>query len=168
MTATTRLVPNFAFGLAETATDLIACGCGEELSAKELDAVISVFQVLKGLLSSVRETFETRLSHGVDPKELAIKYEQVLASVTPLKETLDRGIAKVRATYSAESADRIILHIEDLERERLSFQQFLIKAIEKAKAPRRPIDWDKVARNEAAYERGETKPFQRATGKLAE
>src|SRR5262245_30442668 len=122
MTATASFVPDLAFGLAERASDLFARGWKRELSAKELGNVISVCQVLKELLTSARESIETWLSQGVDPKAFAIKYEKTISDLDPLKEALERGIAITRAENPHESADKAVWHIQELQREVMSLQ----------------------------------------------
>ena len=60
--------------------------------------------------------------------------------------------------------EEMISRFEDLDSDLTSLRQFLLEALEKAKKPARPIDWQRVREAEEAYARGETKPFRKTTG----
>jgi hypothetical protein len=158
MTTTTMLPGRFV----ETMADMLETGSVQEMTSEEVSVAISMCVLLQGIFSRARRAIEEGLSQGVDGCEFVAKYERAVTDLEEVLTTAQRVVAKARMSPLSPSVELFISNYGALMDDMLSLRQFLAEAVAKAKQPVRPIDWNRVQEAEAAYARGETKPFQRS------
>jgi hypothetical protein len=152
-----------AAGTAESLDRIFASV--EELSEKDVDTILDVCNFIQTLFRTARTSIESTLRQGVDAKAFAAKYEQSISTLDTVKGAVSRVLARLKGNRLPALGEELISRYEDLNTDLVNLRQFLLEALEKAKNPLRPIDWQHVREVEEAYARGETKPFRKIAGK---
>ena len=137
----------------------------EGLLDKDVDTILDVCNFIQTLLRTARSSIESTLSQGVDAKALAARYERAVSTLDTVKGAVSRVLAKLKGSRLPSRGEVLIARYEDLDTDLASLRQLLQEALEKARKPLRPIDWQRVREVEEAYDRGETKPFRKTAGK---
>jgi hypothetical protein len=160
---TTTVIPDYAETFAVSIGDMIEEKKVEELNPEQASAAIDMCGILRALMASERRKIEEQLSKGMDAKEFAAKYEPTVARLETVLTKIHRLVTDARTRAPSSLAEQFVANYHDLVDEILRLHRFLADAVALAKKPRRPIDWERVHQAEEAYERGETKPFQRSS-----
>jgi hypothetical protein len=146
----------------ETMTETVVTGKVEELTSEQVSAAIGMCGLLRNLFVDARRSIERGLSQGVDAKEFAAKYEQAVVNLEAVLTTTQKVVTKARIGSLPPPAEQVVASFTALMDDLLSLHQFLAGAVATAKMPHAPVDWKRVQEAKAAYERGETKVFQRS------
>jgi hypothetical protein len=160
--ATATMFADLAVGFAETMAKTFEMGRVEELTPEEVSTAIRMCVFLQDLFAQARRSIAEALSQGVDARAFAAKYEQAVTDLEAVLTTAQRVVTKARTSPLPPPAEQFISSYRALMDDMLSLHEFLAEAVAKAKLPVRPIDWKRVQEAEAAYAKGETKPFQTA------
>ncbi len=152
-----------AAGTAES-LDRIFASVGE-LSAEDVDTTLTVCNFIQTLFRTARASIESDLRQGVDAKAFAARCERAISTLDIVKGAVSRVLARLKGSHLPARGDELISRYQDLDTDLASLRQFLLDALEKAKKPLRPIDWQRVREVEEAFARGETKPFRKTAGK---
>ena len=160
--ASASFVPDLALGLAVKISAAIETGRIEDLAADEVSAAIFACQSLRHLFALARTSIEKALRQGVDARAFASACERAILGLDAATQTAERVAAKVHAGRLPALAEELLANYQDLAADIANLRQFLGEALSSAKAPARPIDWNRVHAAEAAFDGGETKPFQRS------
>jgi hypothetical protein len=150
----TKLAEAMAGALAEAAEKV------EVLTAEQLSNWNRGCDFLRSLNKQARQSIEEVLCQGVDAKAFVAGFEGELAALSRVASITGRVLTIARNSPLPPEGEEFVANYRALLDEVLSLHQFLADAVAKAKAPRRSIDWQRVHEVEAAYARGETKPFQ--------
>lgn len=161
--AVTTFETAIAAGTAESLDRIFASV--EELSAKDVHTALVVCDFIQTLLRTDRASIESVLSRGVDAKAFAARYEYAVGTLETIKEAVSSVLARWKESRLPALGEELISRYEDLNTDLANLRQFLLQALEKAKKPLRPIDWQRVREVEEAYARGETKPFRKTAAK---
>jgi hypothetical protein len=161
--ATATVLPDMALQFAERMSEALEPGRVEELSVQEVSAAILTCSFLRNLFSMVRQSIETALSDGVDAKSFAAKYERAVPELDKIMATTARVVQKARTSHLPPPTEELVTNYQALGEALADLRHFLVEVLAKVKAPVRPIDWTRVQEAEAAYARGETKPFQKTS-----
>lgn len=151
-----------AAGTAESLDRIFASV--EELSAEDVDTTLAVCNFIQTLFQRARASIENALRQGVDAKAFVARYERAVSTLDTVKGAINRVLARLKGSRLPARGKELISRYEDLDTDLASLRQFLLEALEKAKKPLRPIDWQRVREVEEAYVRGETKPFRKTAG----
>jgi hypothetical protein len=158
--ATATMLPDLAVGLAETMADAFETRRVEELTSDEVSAAIFACHFLRDLFAMARRSIADGLARGADARAFAARYEQGVTGLEAVLTATERVVRKARTGPLPPPAEQFLSNYRALMDDILSLHQFLAEAVAKAKLPARPIDQQRVHEAEAAYARGETKPFQ--------
>jgi hypothetical protein len=157
---TTSVVPDFALGLAKDTRAGIESAELDKWPAEQLALYNVTCRSMRDLFVSARKNIEAELFDGVDAKAFVARYEKtiglldaILAQATPVAQTVKIG----RRT---EAAEELVSNFKALAGAATELHRFLSAMLAIANAPGREIDWRKIEESEAAYQRGETKPFR--------
>ena len=71
-------------------------------------------------------------------------------------------MTKAQTSVLPQPAEQVIASYRALMDDVMSLREFLANVVAKAKMPARPFDWKRAQEAEAAFARGETKPFERS------
>ncbi|MHB1423556.1 MAG: hypothetical protein ACYC3I_10250 [Gemmataceae bacterium] len=153
---------DIAAGTAESVDRVFAST--KELSAEDVDTALFACNFIQTLFRTARRSIENTLGQGVDAKAFAARYERAISTLDTVKGAVSRVLAKLKGSRLPARGEELISRYEDLDTDLASLRQFLLEALEKAKKPLRPIDWQRVRDVEEAYARGETKPFRKTAG----
>jgi hypothetical protein len=156
------MVSDLAVGFAETMARTLERGRVEELTPEEVSTALQMCGVLQDLFNRARRSIEEELSRGVDARAFAARYEQAVAELEAVLAATRRVVMNARTDLLPPSAEQFVSSYRALLDDMLSLHRFLAEAVAKASLPVRPIDWQRVQEAEAAYARGETKPFERS------
>ena len=156
------MFPGLAVEWAEAMADAFETCKLEELTAEQVSTGIRMCVLLQDLFAQARQSIVEALSQGVEAGEFAAKYERALTSLEAVLTTTQRVVTKARTSPLPPAAEQFVCSYRALMDDMLALHQFLAEAVAKAKLPIRPVDWKRVQAAEAAYTRGETKPFQRS------
>ncbi|HTU90454.1 MAG TPA: hypothetical protein VMF69_10305 [Gemmataceae bacterium] len=161
--AVATLETAIAAGTAESLDRIFASV--EELSAEDVHTALVVCDFIQSRFRTARTSIESALCRGVDAKAFVAKYEAAVSTLDTVTEAMNRVLARLRRSRLPALGEELISRYEDLNKDLASHRQFLMEALDKAKKPLRPIDWQHVREVEAAYVRGETKPLRKIAGK---
>jgi hypothetical protein len=164
---TATILPNLAVGFAEKMAHAFEIGRVEELAPEEVSTAIRLCAVLQDLFAQTRRSIAAELSQGVEARGFAAKYERAVIDLEAVLKVTQRVVTKARTNSLPPPAEQFVSSYRALMDEMLSLHRFLAEAVETAKRPVRPVDWKRVQEAEAAFARGETKPFQRSSKKEA-
>jgi hypothetical protein len=159
--ASATFIPDLAAGLAETLSDNVEKV--EELSTKDVQAALLVCTFMQTLLKMARGSIESSLRQGVDARAFASTYERSIAGLDSASKAVGRLLQRGHPRHWPILGEELLSGYEDLAADLAKLRQFLVEAVAKAKAPPRPLDWERVRQAEAAYGRGETKPFDKGS-----
>jgi hypothetical protein len=165
--ATATLPPDPLLGLAVKWADAFEEVQVEALTPEQVSAAILACRFLRDLFAMARRSIEASLGAGVDAQAFAAQYEPTVTDLDTLVRTVDRVVAAARTSLPPTRSEEFVSQHHSLGAEIAGLRQFLLEALAKAKTPVRPMDWKRAQESEAAYTRGETKPFQRSTTKRA-
>jgi hypothetical protein len=159
--ATATVFPDLAVGLVEKMAEAFGDHKVQELPPEEIAAATSICRAIRHLFTAARHSVERSLSEGVDVKAFTARYDPTLSSL----ELISVSVARVAASAgpAPDLAGEFLSELRALGGDVADLQHLLGEALSKAKAPLRPIDWDRVREAEAAYARGETKPVRKPT-----
>jgi hypothetical protein len=160
---TATVLPELSVSFAQRTTAAFETANLDEMTPGEVARNVELLSALRQVLRLARHSIEEVLSRGVDAGEFAAKYERAVSDLGPLAEALGRVVAKTQAKLAPAHAKELGSHFQALAADIANHRQFFATAVAKAKAPPRPIDWQRVQEAEAAYARGETKPFQQSS-----
>jgi hypothetical protein len=160
--ATATLLPNLAVEWAGTMANAFQTGRVDALTPEELRAAMSMCAALQDLFASARRSIAERLAQGVDAGAFATDYEQLVVGLKELWSTTERTVTKAGTSPLPPAAEQFVASYRSLTDEIAGLHQFLANAVAKAKQPLGAIDKRRVQEAEAAYARGETKPFRRS------
>jgi hypothetical protein len=157
----TAVYPILANGLIDTITSAMQAEPVDEWSPEAVEEAVSLCRQARRAVQSIRDDREQALQAGQEAKGFVAQNE-------PLAQILSGKLA-VFSRLVEEFSDRVLTprmkefvsESQALAHEATDLHSFLEEALAKAKAPPRPIDWNRVQAAEAASARGETKPFQR-------
>ena len=166
--ATATMLPDLAVGLAETMADAFETRRVEEWTSEEVSAAIFACHFLRDLFAMARRSIEDSLSAGVEAKTFFAHYEDAVADLDAVLATVEQLVAQARTRHLPKLTEEFVLHYQAFGSDLASLRQFLTEALTKAKTRSRPIDWKRVQEVEAAYQRGETRPFQQLSEKQPE
>jgi hypothetical protein len=161
------MLPDLALGFAETMATTFESGRVDQLTPREISQAISACDFLRGLFTEAHRSIEEGLSQGVDARAFAAKYERAVIELQAILTTAERIVTKARTSPLPAPAELFVSNYRELMDAMLRLRQLLAEAVDKAKRPTGPIDWQRVRDTEAAYTRGETKPFQRSSKRTA-
>ncbi|HLN32002.1 MAG TPA: hypothetical protein VK395_29995 [Gemmataceae bacterium] len=133
----------------------------EDRAPEEISQAIKICDFLQAMFAESRRSIGEFLAQGVDAKEFATKYEKALNDLGPTLTGIDKIIAHFQNKSLTPPADECVSRFKDLMDEVLGLYHFIRGAVDKAKLPHPPTDWARIEEARNAYERGETKPFQR-------
>lgn len=159
---TAAMAPEFAAATNLAALVSQAADRVEELTPEQLSTWTSGCDFLRGLFAQARRSIEDGLSQGVDAKVFAAKYEQGIADLEAVLTMTQRIVTRAWTSALPQPAEQFVARYRDLMDDLLDLHQFLAGVVATAKMPHCPVDWQRVREAKAAYERGETKPFQRS------
>jgi hypothetical protein len=160
--ATATLLPNLAVEWAGTMANAFETSRVDTLTPEELRAALSMCAALQDLFASARRSIAERLAQGEDAGAFAADYEQLVVGLKELWTTTERTVTKARTSPLPPAAEQFVASYRSLMDEIAGLHQFLANAVAKAKQPLGSIDNRRVQEAEAAYARGETKPFRRS------
>ncbi|HEV3256510.1 MAG TPA: hypothetical protein VG013_06510 [Gemmataceae bacterium] len=157
----TAVYPVLASGLIDTITHVMLAGRVEESSAEAVGEAAALCRQARRAVKAIRDEQEQTLGDGRQAREFVDQMD-------PLAQMLGRGLA-ILSRLVDDLGDRdltppmteFLSEAQALVREAGDLHGLLAEALVKAKAPPHPIDWDRARDAEAAFTRGETKPFQR-------
>jgi hypothetical protein len=158
---------DLAVGMAEKMAQAFETGRLEELTPEQVSIGIRMCGFLQELFAHARRSIEEGLSQGVEAKAFAARYERAVNELEAVLTMTERVVTKARTSQLPPPADQLVSRYRALMDDMISLHQFLAEAVAKAKLPARPMDWNRVQEAEAAFARGETKPFQRSSKKQA-
>jgi hypothetical protein len=165
--AEATLLPDLGVGFAEEMTRAFETRPVQQLTAEEVSGAIFVCAFLRNLFGMVRRSIEAGLQAGVEAKAFASKYEKAAAALEPIEATVRQAVERARAGKLPVLTQEFLASYEALGDDMASLRAFVVEAVAKAKIPARAIDWERVEAVRAAYERGETRPFQRSSEEQA-
>jgi hypothetical protein len=131
-------------------------------TADETTYAIIACDSLSWLFRTARESIEAKLHEGADAREFAAKYEQGIRDLDPILRAVELGVSKCRKISNRTLADKF----ESMAVEVRGLRSFLESAVTKAKTPH-AIDWNRVTEAQAAYSRGEMRPWERSSAARA-
>jgi hypothetical protein len=158
---TTATLPDFGVSFVTITTEGVETVNVEELTPEKVTLTINLLRAAREVLAALHKSIFEDLCRGVDSQQFAAKYEKAVANIGPITQRLARAIEKTQAKVSPAHAKEIGFHFDELATDLAKQAAFLARATANANAPGRPIDWQRVQEAEAAYARGEMKPFQK-------
>jgi hypothetical protein len=148
--------PEMMMKFAETITQVVGTGQSATLPPEDAHQIAAVCREIRLRMESFEKTRRQELAHGVDVATFKAKVGLILPQVEKLAAEMEhaQGVAPEGSEVAAEFAllAQAVARIRDLFRN--------IVAI--LNAPRPPIDWKRVKDAQAAYSKGDTKPFSGA------
>ena len=133
----------------------------EHLTPEEIARTITICDHLVAIFAESRRSIGEFLAQGMNAKEFATKYEKGLHGLESILTGLESAVAHYRDKALPPPADECLSRFHDVIDEMLGLRQFIKQAVDKAKLPHRPVDGARLEEARKAYERGETKPFER-------
>lgn len=154
--------PEMVIGFAETVTQTVEAGEEKEWSAEDFRQVTAACREVREKFAAMDGMLRNALTQGVDPALFVRREEPRLARLDKLLSRHSAILAEADRLLTASPEMRaLIAEYEALLKSMSQHRGLLNEALSKMKAPRRPIDWQKVQEAQAAFGRGETVPFQR-------
>jgi hypothetical protein len=129
-----------------------------EWPADQVAIVIQASTFLRDLFRSARDSIKVMLSQGVDAQAFAEKYDRAITDLDRISATVARVLLKCQSIPIREFTGTF----QAMSDEVTSLRTFLEAAVTKARTSH-VIDWNRVQQAQAAYSRGETKPWERST-----
>jgi hypothetical protein len=159
---TATILTDLAVGFADAMANTFETATVEDLTPEEVSTAIRMCAFLQDLFAQVRRSIVERLSQGVDAAVFAARYERAVTDLTAVLTTTQRVVTKPRMEPLPPPAEQFVSSYRALMDDMVSLHHLLADAVAKAKLPVPSIDWKRVQEAEAAYARGEAKPFQRS------
>jgi hypothetical protein len=127
---------------------------------EQLKEAASLCLELRKQAGKARSALEELLSNGVERRWFLERFDPLAARLERLRDGVGRLLARPQARPVPESVGNFLIDFTALGKELVSIADLLAEPLATAKAPLPLIDRDRFAQVEAAYARGETKPFQ--------
>ncbi|HTU18974.1 MAG TPA: hypothetical protein VMG10_13015 [Gemmataceae bacterium] len=157
---TATLETEGAFGAAEALKHVLA-GV-ETLSPRTVHTALVICDFIQSMFKMAHASIQSGLCQGVEARAFAVKYEQAIVRLDEIRDIVGRLLAKVKGQRLPSLGEDLISRYEDLDSDLTRIRKFLLEAVQKAKMPTRAIDWERVREAEAAYSRGEMKPYRKS------
>jgi hypothetical protein len=134
---------------------------------EETSDVVSLIRELRRNIQHFPRDFKQFLSRGVDASRFVKRWEPILDRHGDSSASVSKVVEAIRARGSAPRNSAILTELEGMGEDMGAAMDFLRNILAHMKV-RRPIDWMRVEAAQAAYERGEMKPFRGLTGAEAD
>jgi hypothetical protein len=157
----TAVYPIIAQGLMDTIARAMAAEHIEEWPPEAVDGAVANCQQARRALRGIRQNLEQMLCAGVTAQAFLAQNELPMQLAGRAAAELDRLRNELSHRPLAPKLKEFLSESEALVREYTDLHDFLAGVFAKAKAPPRPIDWNRVQEAERAFACGETRPFQR-------
>jgi hypothetical protein len=156
------LLPDLALGVVGEMTRALEARAIERCSAEDISEAVSLCQEVQRLVRLSLRSVQRALSQGMEAGQFAARYEPIVVALDPRLNNVRRLTEALRALPLPEYAAELLSEFQTLGVELARLHQFLGEALARARAAPRPIDPSRVREAQAAYGRGETKPFRKA------
>jgi hypothetical protein len=149
--------PEVAMGFAESVTHAVAAAEKAQWSDEDVRQVRLACREVRQKFEWMDQIVRRALVDGVDAATF-------VAQAETHRTRLDRLLLQFSAIQAAARSDdgEFVVEFEGMGKAISRVRDLLNEVLTKMKTPRRPIDWQRVEEAQAAYVRGETKPFKRA------
>lgn len=161
------MVSDLAVGFARQMASAFETDNVEQLAPDQALTAIHLCKFLQSLFADARRSIDSRLAQGVDASTFAGTYGRAVADLETALAATERVVARGRDASLSPQAALFVSSYRDLMDEMLGLRKFLQEAVAKAKLPPRAVDRKRIDAAEAAFDRGQTRPFQRSSKERA-
>jgi hypothetical protein len=154
--------PDLAMRFFEGLTQSLASSDFTQWNAEQISRVISLCREAQRLTRSARRSVQLRLNKGVEAKEFVKRFSELHIILSDCLSRISRIVEKGRDWALPTLAEGWIKEWQAVGREMAALNHLLNEALAKATPTQMPLDWERIHEVEAAYARGETRPFQKS------
>jgi hypothetical protein len=155
---TTTFLPDLAMEVVEEMIHALEVG-----NVAEMSGMASCCHDVRRIIQEAQRAVEGKLSRGIEGRLFVARYDPLAAALEAWGKEVTRVVEQAKTRVLPEQTREFLSDFQGMGQDLANFQQFLVHVLDMARAPRRSIDWQRVKEAEAAYARGETKPFERAS-----
>jgi hypothetical protein len=145
--------PELVRRFAEAITQAVEAGEWEKWPPEDAAQFAAACQEIRQKVESFEERLRQTLAEGVD----VATFKATVGSLLPRWETLAAEMAHAQGV--AAEAGEVLAEFTPLVRAVAGVRDLFKNALAVMDSPRPPMDWERVHAAQAAYLKGETKPF---------
>jgi hypothetical protein len=167
---TDTILPEVVMDVGETVTRAVETKEKKDWSVEDLKLIANLARLTRDRFAAATVVLHEKLGQGVNAATFLKREEPRFPRLDKLVQrhcvllaVLDRLQADATDPDFSSAARELTAVWEETGKAMSGLRDLLAEALAMMKAPRRPVDWERIRQAQAAFAQGETKPFKTAT-----